>query len=348
MYKLFIQHGLFLFSLLCTIVNAFGQYEGGNGGGHMQIETAFTTCNSFFGNAGSGQTAVDLELTNCFSYFGSGHSGHVSEHLPTGGDCMSFVGDSSSGHGVSTSALTNCNLFEGGDFSGHNQTHYVNPFSCLMFTESINGGSGHHNRSFSDDNVDCYIMALGVNASPLYGEIIDGKGRLYWTTFSERNNQGFQIWRTKDGLEWEQIGFVTGRGNAQETIQYEFWDEGPIYDGYYYQYIQVDFSQVESASNIIYLQTDEQFSMKDVFVLHPNPSLTGTSIQLSTYLSKEWDVNVMILDPMGRIIMQEQMRFNGTESIQLPTENLASGTYYLYLKTVDGKQDLKITFVIIG
>lgn len=48
--------------------------------------------------------------------------------------------------------------------------------------------------------------------------------RLYWTTASEINNEGFEIEKSDDGQEFEYIGFKTGNGTTNQTHNYFFSD----------------------------------------------------------------------------------------------------------------------------
>jgi len=56
--------------------------------------------------------------------------------------------------------------------------------------------------------------------------------KLYWTTYSETNNQGFEIERKTGNSDWTTIGFLAGRGTTTDTTYYEFIDpyiENDIY-----------------------------------------------------------------------------------------------------------------------
>ncbi|MCB9298124.1 MAG: hypothetical protein H6559_34125 [Lewinellaceae bacterium] len=44
---------------------------------------------------------------------------------------------------------------------------------------------------------------------------------LHWETGAEENNAGFDVQRSRDGIDWETLGFVEGRGTG---AIYEFRD----------------------------------------------------------------------------------------------------------------------------
>jgi len=49
---------------------------------------------------------------------------------------------------------------------------------------------------------------------------------LKWSTATELNNSGFDVERN-NGATWEKIGFVTGNGNSNSVIYYQFTDKTP-------------------------------------------------------------------------------------------------------------------------
>lgn len=241
-------------------------------------------------------------------------------------------------------------MFIGGEFSGQNNTHFVNPNStCFLFTESVNGGSGHSVRAYSSDNLDqCAIIALGIESSPLFGEIVENnKGRLYWQTYSERNNSGFEIQKATDGEIWETIGWIDGAGNSTVTLEYEFYDPNLSSEGQYYRFRQIDFDGVVSYSNSVFLSLKAPVSLEDIFVLFPNPASHFHPLKLKGWVKKEWSVELTIVDPTGRILFSEKHLFDqGKELFEFPMDLFAAGTYYLFIKPENNASNLQIPFVI--
>lgn len=262
-----------------------------------------------------------------------------------------YVGDSSSGYAAwHNPSGGNCTMFIGGEFSGQNNTHFVNPNStCFLFTESVNGGSGHSVRAYSSDNLDqCAIIALGIESSPLFGEIVENnKGRLYWQTYSERNNSGFEIQKATDGEIWETIGWIDGAGNSTVTLEYEFYDPNLSSEGQYYRFRQIDFDGVVSYSNSVFLSLKAPVSLEDIFVLFPNPASHFHPLKLKGWVKKEWSVELTIVDPTGRILFSEKHLFDqGNELFEFPMDLFAAGTYYLFIKPENNASNLQIPFVI--
>jgi hypothetical protein len=55
---------------------------------------------------------------------------------------------------------------------------------------------------------------LPVELASLNGKVVGNDGLLFWTTASERNNRGFEIEKSTDGVSFEYIGFVKGNINS--------------------------------------------------------------------------------------------------------------------------------------
>lgn len=67
-----------------------------------------------------------------------------------------------------------------------------------------------------------------------------------WSTLSEVNNEGFQVLHSKSGENWKSIGFVDGKGNSNEQVNYKY---GVGHSGYYKVY-QKDFNGIETKIGI--------------------------------------------------------------------------------------------------
>lgn len=317
---------------LLTFSHSHAQYQGGQGSGHDTLDFPNSICSSFSGNSNSGYTAL---------------------HNPSGGNCAMFVGDSSSGYSsLHNPGTGNCTMFIGGDFSGQDDTHYVNPNStCFLFTESVNGGSGHSGRAYSSDNVDqCAIIALGIDGSPLFGEVLENNsGRLYWETYSERNNSGFEIQKAADAQTWETIGWINGAGNSATALEYEFRDPDLSVEGQYYRFRQIDFDGAVTYSNIVFLSLKTPVSLEDIFVLFPNPASQSNALKLRGWVKKEWKVDLTIVDPAGRVLFSEKHIFDqGKELFEFPMDLFSAGTYYLFLEPENNASNLRIPFVVVN
>lgn len=318
------------FAVLLYNNTTFSQFEGESGSGHAVDWFSNSACNSFLGDESSGYHSMEPPVySNCHLFYGDSSSGFSTNQVASGGNCTNFFGS---------------------DFSGHESAHFVNTEStCFLFTESVNGASGHSSRSYSADNDDaCAFIVLGIESSPLFGELLDeNTARLYWETYSERSNAGFELHRSTDGEHWEQIAWIDGAGESTTSISYEYVDVEFTGSGNYYRFRQVDFDGMSSYSNTVYLSAKSPSSLKEIFALYPNPTNQYSNVKLKAWVNKEWQVQFSVMDISGRVIYSDEYLFNqGQDVVEIPTDSFAPGTYYLVVQTDRTKELLQLPFIV--
>ncbi len=65
--------------------------------------------------------------------------------------------------------------------------------------------------------------------------------KLKWATATETNNDYFTIKKSHDGSSWNTTGFVNGKGNSNNQINYQYQDNYPVTGISYYKLKQTDF-----------------------------------------------------------------------------------------------------------
>ena len=80
-----------------------------------------------------------------------------------------------------------------------------------------------------------------VAVEPLPVELVNFKANardnrivLEWETASEENNKGFEIQKSKDGVTWDMIEFVEGKGTTSVLNTYTSIDRFPTQGSNYY------------------------------------------------------------------------------------------------------------------
>lgn len=146
-----------------------------------------------------------------------------------------------------------------------------------------------------------YITTLGL---PLPVELIHFQGerldmqsvRLDWSTATELDNAGFEIWRRdEDALLFDRVGWVDGAGTSQQRTDYQFIDPNRNEGITYYHLRQYDHNGTFEDSPVIAVNgtgRDRQL------VLYPNPA--GDRVHIQGDLS---DVTgVEMFDQHGRLV----------------------------------------------
>jgi hypothetical protein len=117
-------------------------------------------------------------------------------------------------------------------------------------------------------------MTGGVQNAPLPIELTRFEGNkkesnnhLIWQTASESQNKGFDIERSTDGIRFQKIGFVAGKGSTNERQDYSFKDDASS-RLVYYRLKQLDFDGNYEYSKIISIAQNG----KNAVSIFPNPS----------------------------------------------------------------------------
>jgi autotransporter-associated beta strand protein len=119
-----------------------------------------------------------------------------------------------------------------------------------------------------------FAIGNGVSALPVqllnFDALLQGEDALLsWTTASEINNSGFEIMKSNDGLKWNNIGFVQGRGNSVTPQKYSFIDSN-FNSLAYYKLNQIDYNGTITPSPIRILQN--AITENEKLNVYPNPS----------------------------------------------------------------------------
>lgn len=188
--------------------------------------------------------------------------------------------------------------------------------------------------------VGCIGLPLPVKLLKFEAEAHNEKVNLDWTTASETNNDYFTIERSADGISFNPIGTVDGAGNSTSALNYSFVDNGPLPGVSYYRLRQTDFNGHYSYSNI------EAVSFEGVEILSvfPNPATDQLSFLLGS--SDESDVNIEIIDKLGRILHSEIQHIE--EAVTEYAINVSSynaGVYLIRISTTDNSHFTQKQFV---
>lgn len=162
--------------------------------------------------------------------------------------------------------------------------------------------------------------------------LLPGAVRLDWATASEINNNGFEIQRAEDGVNFTTISFINGKGTTTERSVYSYTDNS-VKTGinYTYRLKQIDMdgrfaysSEIQSGS-----VTPQQFNLNQNY---PNPFNPSTLITFS--LPVKSDVTLEVYNIAGQLVktLAAGNYESGIHSVNFNAEGLTSGLYIYSLK----------------
>ncbi len=153
--------------------------------------------------------------------------------------------------------------------------------------------------------------------------------RLEWATASESNSDRFEVERSGDGANFENIGEVAAAGNSTVHLDYQFIDRSPLTGGNYYRLKQVDLNGSVTYSEIRIINNEGQLG----FTLFPNPLVQGRQAKIQIEMPKASDLNLTVTDMLGRKITGQMMSLHsGLQTVELATSDLAPGAYLVRLE----------------
>lgn len=172
------------------------------------------------------------------------------------------------------------------------------------------------------DNASLPVELLEFSATPAQEDVL-----VKWTTVSEINNDFFEVYRSKDAVQFTPIGRVNGSGNANHIIKYELLDPMAARQGadvLYYRLRQVDFNGEFSDSEIVPVQFEQSGSFQLVHASFED----GKGLSGAFTNNSKGQVQIFCFDMNGRLILQQTIQSNeGINSFNVATDGMARGVY---------------------
>ncbi len=192
---------------------------------------------------------------------------------------------------------------------------------------------------------------LPVELSTFTAVYANGSSLLEWTTQSESNNLGWNIYRSETVLEDAvQINghFIDGAGTSTEPTDYEFFDEQELVvnNTYWYWLESVGFSgetEIYSPISLTIPEPGENPDVPDLTITnvnnYPNPFSNATTISFDITAENTESIKVSIYNMKGQMITSVSVTLNGIEgSVSWDGKDtngneVTSGVYTYIIKT---------------
>lgn len=182
-----------------------------------------------------------------------------------------------------------------GNNDGFSFSKYAQADNLYLAIYSVGTGDGF---SFSKIGGMGTEVPLPIELLSFSAECSNQNIIISWITASEINNHFFTIERSAKGVNFKNIGIVTGAGNSSQTVHYTFEDSEPIDGISYYRLKQTDFDGKFEYSKIIAVENCKESSME--LSIYPNPS---NGIFFLTYTGdKEQVYSIKVYNIIGEIV----------------------------------------------
>jgi hypothetical protein len=166
-------------------------------------------------------------------------------------------------------------------------------------------------------------------------EVMKNNVVLKWRTATETNNSGFEIERYRviskfeiRNLNFEQIGFVKGKGTTTEVQDYTLTDWNVAPGNYVYRLKQIDYNGTFTYSDIVEIEIDPpfEFSLEQNY---PNPFNPITEIRYS--------IPVTLSEVEGSLVTLKVYDILGNEIATLVNEEIPAGSYKVEFNSHSGE-----------
>lgn len=162
-------------------------------------------------------------------------------------------------------------------------------------------------------------MTLPVELTNFRAEVKKTSVVLTWQTLTENNNDGFEIERSNDAINWQSVGWEAGKGNTTTAQMYTFTDKRPMLGKSYYRLAQTDFDgKIEHSEALIVSFYNGLVSV------YPNPVSEILRITVENDMSID---NIVVYNTSGREVLRET-----SVSDSLNVAQLNSGTYIIAIQ----------------
>lgn len=184
-----------------------------------------------------------------------------------------------------------------------------------------------------------YFNSFALPVALTYFNSVDEKCKvnLMWSTSEERNNAGFEIWRSENGIDFTtKIADISANGFSNDVQNYMVVDNNPDSKNFY-KLIQIDIDGkktivAHSSTNV--LGCDE--TSLETLSIYPIPTADNLTINFAN-TSDEQIGTIKIIDVLGNIVHKQETLFTKQNTqTNIDVHSLPIGNYFIQILTEDG------------
>ena len=219
----------------------------------------------------------------------------------------------------------NINLLSGlNSGSYYLEVYSYSSVTCAGGTVYASNGGANYKATFSVSSQALPVELLGFN-----GKCTDHQITLEWQTATEYNSDYFEVSKSRDGINWNQLKIAKSAGNSTQLLTYNVTDEQAADGNNYYRLTQVDIDGSRTVYDAINVRCGEE--KKGYFSVYPNPSTGSFQVLLN-------DKNLVgpgilsVKDMKGSELLNRTIEVKpGINMYSITDLKLLAGTYYIQI-----------------
>jgi hypothetical protein len=211
----------------------------------------------------------------------------------------------------------------------------------VMYIDNFDNTGQAFDLSWSLTNgasLDCTVLPIGelaLKAQPTGTDVV-----VEWTTTYERGSAQFAIERSRDGLDFKEVGIRMANGNTSDPSTYTFVDTNAPPGIDYYRIRTSGPEGTERYSPIVSVLMTRGADL----VLAPNP--VANSATLFMHASSSGIIQLRTMDASGRLVHRHMVAMEeGDRQVHLEWPALDAGSYVLVLLDPTGEPIARLPFV---
>lgn len=153
---------------------------------------------------------------------------------------------------------------------------------------------------------------------------------LSWSTVSELNNNYFTILKSENAIDFQEVARISGAGNSNTTINYQWKDSLNGSDkANYYQLQQTDFNGETKTISLLTNNCNNNSNGDIVLISNPN----NPFVEAQFRGDKNGKYHISIINNLGQMLIQKEINLDTEGNVLLISKKgLASGIYSVVFK----------------
>ncbi|MEL7148144.1 MAG: hypothetical protein AAFO69_17350 [Bacteroidota bacterium] len=150
---------------------------------------------------------------------------------------------------------------------------------------------------------------------------------LVWKTVSEEDNDYFTITRSYDGITFNEIAIIKGKGTTSETTLYQFIDQSAFASNLFYQLIQTDYDGTTKKLKVAHVQND---AFENILMIYPTSGSATQDIHIRNFDEDLQSAEAYLINGSGKNLGAVAIASQGSELILKTSEkHMKPGLYML-------------------